>query len=158
MSKAMHIVFFGLNVLIADVLQQMLPKHVGLIDTILKTKLQTPQADCPSCDTLPLADSKLKTCLDNCYGDQVVYRIGFSLAVFYLVHAIASRFSHKANNFCWPGKALLYGLVLFGTLYIPPAFFYGFRWVAYVGAGIFILVDIMILIDVTYEWNEKWVA
>eukprot|EP01083_Nonionella_stella_P228906 810824_1 len=155
-SKAMHVVFFALNALIAVVLQHVLPAHRTFVDGFLKTTLQPLDAECPTCDVLK--DANRTSCLENCYGDQVVFRIGFSMAVFYLLHAIASRFWAKANNFCWPGKAVFYGLMVIGTLYMPPAFFYGFRWVAYIGAGIFILVDIMILIDFTYEWNETWVA
>jgi len=50
----------------------------------------------------------------------------------------------------------LVGLLVLSFV-LPPATFDAFRWVAMIGAMVFIVVQVIIWIDWAYGWNEEWV-
>ncbi|KAF9333568.1 hypothetical protein BG006_003454 [Podila minutissima] len=108
-------------------------------------------------------------CQDNsCYGAFGVQRVGFALALFHfilgalLVGVHDSRSKRAAiQNGWWGPKVLVWMALVVGSFFIPAQFFifYG-NYVALVGAGIFILFGLILLVDFAHTWSEscmeKW--
>jgi len=100
-------------------------------------------------------------CGDVCGGVFSVYRFSFALAVFFglmmLLTAFKSRFASKAHRGFWIGKVALLLALLVCTLFISNDFFVGYREITrYLSFG-FLLLQIVLIIDFAYTWNEKWI-
>jgi len=99
----------------------------------------------------------------GCYGIGAVYRISVALFIFFLLHALVLRFnggclrkpSMLAN---WAVKFLLLILLLVCAFLVPDGFYLGYVNVARVIAGVFLVLQIILLIDFAYRWNENWMA
>jgi len=100
-----------------------------------------------------------------CYGTMAVYRITFALAVFHLLMA-AVLLGVKSSRDCrstlqdgwWFFKLLFVVLITVAAFFIPNAFFVPYGWVALFGAGLFILIQLVLLVDFAHSWNERWVG
>jgi len=44
-----------------------------------------------------------------------------------------------------------------GIFFVPNAVFLGFGYVALAGSGLFILIQLLLLVDFSHAWNESWV-
>eukprot|EP01111_Echinosteliopsis_oligospora_P007692 TRINITY_DN2295_c0_g1_i1.p1 TRINITY_DN2295_c0_g1~~TRINITY_DN2295_c0_g1_i1.p1 ORF type:complete len:462 (-),score=119.91 TRINITY_DN2295_c0_g1_i1:3-1388(-) len=106
----------------------------------------------------------LKQCDEmQCYGNLSVYRITFGLAVYHLFFAIFLIGAKTSNDWraglqdgWWPIKFLCLIGIIVGSFFIPNNFFVGYGWVMVIGAGIFIIVQLVLLIEFAYSWNEGW--
>ncbi|KAF9097903.1 hypothetical protein BGX29_007860 [Mortierella sp. GBA35] len=108
-------------------------------------------------------------CEDNsCYGAFGVQRVGFALTLFHfilgalLVGVHDSRSKRAAiQNGWWGPKVLVWMALVVASFFIPTGFFvvYG-NYVALIGAGIFILFGLILLVDFAHTWSEtcmdKW--
>lgn len=91
----------------------------------------------------------------------VVYRMSFTLAVMHSVILLClfcrNEFSKVMNESCGAFKALLIIGVFIGSLFIPNQFFEGFTVVTKIVSVIFLLFQMVMVIDLCYLWNESWV-
>lgn len=97
---------------------------------------------------------------DKCVGIGAVYRITFSLCVFYLGLAVATQvrscYKWGVDTGYWLFKILaLLGLLVIAFL-LPNQVFDGFRYFSQTVAGIFLVLQIILLIDFAYSWNDSW--
>lgn len=101
----------------------------------------------------------------ECIGNQSAYRISFALFVFFFVHWLISSncnlcMSHAQKNsfnkggFCIK-LAMCIPLLIISFL-IPNAFFGVYAWIAVVASIFFLLAQLIILLDFSYSWSEKW--
>lgn len=105
--------------------------------------------------------AKLKV---SCSPKYAVYRVSFSLVCFYGFFALlASRIfcvGDKTRLFIQYKWFLLKIPVFLGFLglpwIIPDAFFYYFAWVALFASGLFLVIQIVLLIDFAYAWSSSW--
>ncbi|KAF9787431.1 serine incorporator/TMS membrane protein [Thelephora terrestris] len=99
---------------------------------------------------------------DKCYGVLAVHRVCFALALF---HAILStsligvrdtRDKRAAiQNGWWGPKVLLWIILVVVTFFIPNGFFmFWGNYVSLMGATIFILLGLVLLIDFAHSWSE----
>lgn len=58
----------------------------------------------------------------------------------------------------WFVKLLVWAGWIVGSMFIPNYVFYVYAWISVFGAGIFVLIQLVLLIEFAYEWNESWVA
>jgi hypothetical protein len=94
---------------------------------------------------------------EKCVGYGAVYRISFALFLFYLPHAIGNKYNvGVALGWCW--KTMCYLLLLVCAYLIPDVFYEGYVEVARVVSGFFLFLQVVILIDWAYRWNESWLA
>eukprot|EP00794_Sanderia_malayensis_P013728 gene13728-15160_t len=105
----------------------------------------------------------------NCHeiaGYLAVYRVNFAVACFFLLFAllmIGVKTSKDARsgiqNGFWGIKFLLVLGGAIGAFFIPSAnkFSTGWMYVGLVGAFLFILIQLVLLIDFAHSWNESWV-
>eukprot|EP00672_Neobodo_designis_P019453 CAMPEP_0174840324 /NCGR_PEP_ID=MMETSP1114-20130205/8616_1 /TAXON_ID=312471 /ORGANISM="Neobodo designis, Strain CCAP 1951/1" /LENGTH=450 /DNA_ID=CAMNT_0016074469 /DNA_START=37 /DNA_END=1389 /DNA_ORIENTATION=+ len=100
-----------------------------------------------------------------CYGDTFVYRVSFSLFVFFLLLFISvsdltccvedrARAQMQSGLFCWKSAMLV--LINFVALWIPNGFFVAYAWAAMIVSGIFLVVQVMLIVDFAYAVNEEW--
>jgi len=106
----------------------------------------------------------LHLCKDqDCYGTLAVFRISFCLALFHLILAIATigvkKYSDCRVNLqdgWWAVKLLLLVGGIIGSFFIPNSFFQVYGWIALFASGLFILVQLTILVDFAHSWAENW--
>jgi hypothetical protein len=95
----------------------------------------------------------------TCVGYGSVFRVSFSLFFFFLTHAMLLFFPlcYKVDQFNWIGK-VFYWLCLLVVSFLLPEGFYGdfYVHVSRVVAGIFLFLQVVILIDFAHGVNEKW--
>lgn len=103
--------------------------------------------------------------LSDCLGAQGVYRVSFTLFVFFLVHYIMS---HRQNLCLEPTSRIefnhsyivwkLGGAVGFLALcfVIPNSFFVFFAWLSFVLSILFLIGQLLVLIEFAYSWAEDW--
>jgi len=57
----------------------------------------------------------------------------------------------------WGIKVLILAAMCVGSFFIPNAFFEYYGWLALVASGIFILVQLVLLVDFAHSWAENWI-
>jgi hypothetical protein len=106
-----------------------------------------------------------KSCEEaDCFGVLGVYRMSFALATFHLLLAlmmigVRSKGDVRVSlqDGWWPMKFLLVGAFLVAAFFIPNAFFEYYGWIALGASGLFILVQLVILVDFAHSWAENWI-
>jgi len=100
----------------------------------------------------------------TCYGALAVYRITFGLVVFHLAHALimvgvkdSTDVRASLQDGWFPLKLLALAGITVGAFFIPNSFFVYYGWAAVFGAGIFVIIQLLLLIEFAYSWNESWV-
>ena len=90
-----------------------------------------------------------------CVGDGAVYRVGLALALFYLFMAFMSLAGDTAFKGFWFFKLFCYGAAMVGCFFIPElAFSHGiYQGIARFASVVFLVLQILILIDFAYIWN-----
>jgi len=99
-----------------------------------------------------------------CYGTLAVYRISFCLAMFHLIMAVITIGVTRRGD-CrtqiqdgwWAVKLLLLAGGCVGSFFIPNPFFEYYGWVAFGASAIFILVQLVLLVDFAHSWAENWI-
>ena len=108
-------------------------------------------------------------CADGrCYGVLAVHRICFALALFHTILG-ASLFGVKdtrskraaIQNGWWGPKVLVWILLVVICFFIPnPFFIFWGNYVSLIGATLFILLGLILLVDFAHSWSEtcleKW--
>jgi len=101
----------------------------------------------------------------ECFGVLGVYRIGFALSTFHFIQAPImigvksfSDFRVKIQDGFWPIKLLLLGALFVASFFIPNEFFGYFGWFALIASGIFILIQLILLVDLAHSWAENWIS
>lgn len=89
-----------------------------------------------------------------CGGNQAVYRICFGAGVFFLIMMIGAPISPSFHNGCWVAKIVLFPLLIAACFFIPNEFFHGYYVTAVVFAAIFLVLQVLLLIDFSYRIHE----
>lgn len=102
----------------------------------------------------------------SCVADQIGYRISFSLVVFFLVHMIISS---RVNLCMLPQqqvafntahtvfRPLVFIALLVVSFFIPDNFYVVFAWFCLVLSVLFLIAQLMILLEFAYSMNARWV-
>jgi len=110
----------------------------------------------------------LKICAENeetCFGTLAVYRISFCLAIFHLLLALMT-IGTKTRGDCrgqlqdgfWSIKIILLIGACVGSFFIPNVFFNYYGWFALGASGLFILIQLALLVDFAHTWAENWIG
>ena len=102
---------------------------------------------------------------DSCFENTVVYRVSFGLAAFFLIMFFSvsdltccidaeARDEFQRRFFGW--KTVLLSLITFVTFWIPNTFFSAYAWLCMFASAVFLVMQIVIFIDFSYQWNEDW--
>ena len=145
-SKVVYLLLMALSVLFAVVLQYNISPHLnikGIWDI-----------GCGQDGQHAIYNTDIK----NCKGAAAVYRISFMGAVFYLANAFGSFCSSNFHSNYWPAKLFSWVTLMGSSIFIPNTVFTtGYDWVSRIVSFLFLIAQIVILIDFSYTWNDNWV-
>eukprot|EP00741_Cyanophora_paradoxa_P011470 tig00020560_g11081.t1 len=98
-----------------------------------------------------------------CFGKMAVFRIGFTSLLFHGTHfllllGVDSKRDWRAHvqNHWWGSKAFVWVSILVCTFLMPNSVFVVYAEMARWGAGLFILLQLVLLLDFAYSWNRAW--
>lgn len=100
-------------------------------------------------------------------GYMAVYRICFGMAAFFLIMAFmmigvkSSRDNRSAiQNGMWGMKYMLVALIVVAAFFIPADSAFGttMMYIGMVGGFVFILIQLVLLVDFAHSWAEVWVS
>jgi len=98
---------------------------------------------------------------DSCKGYWAVYRVTFSMAVFFaalmLLTSCKSKTAAQLHLGFWLGKILVLAALFAGALFLPNDVFGVYAWVARFVAPLFILFMLIMFIDFGYNTNTLFV-
>ncbi|XP_024528791.1 probable serine incorporator [Selaginella moellendorffii] len=107
----------------------------------------------------------LEGCLGghNCLGSEGVLRISFGCFVFFLAMFVTTVGTTRLygardvwHNRWWPAKGVMWVILMVLPFLVPPSFIHIYGEVARYGAGIFLLIQLLSVINFIYWWNEQW--
>jgi len=98
----------------------------------------------------------------KCYGVLAVHRVCFALALFHIILSISllgvrdTRDKRAAiQNGWWGPKVLLWLVFVIISFFIPNGFFvFWGNYVSLIGATIFVLLGLVLLVDFAHSWSE----
>ncbi|KAH8828194.1 serine incorporator/TMS membrane protein [Flagelloscypha sp. PMI_526] len=99
---------------------------------------------------------------DKCYGVLAVHRVCFALALFHSLLSLSligikdTRDKRAAiQNGWWGPKVLLWWILIVVSFFIPNGFFmFWGNYVSLIGATLFILLGLVLLVDFAHSWTE----
>ncbi|KAG0278311.1 hypothetical protein BGZ95_004268 [Linnemannia exigua] len=102
----------------------------------------------------------------SCYGSLGVQRVGFALAMFHfilgalLIGVNDSRSKRAAiQNGWWGPKVVAWIALVVASFFIPTGFIMSYgNYTALIGAGIFILFGLILLVDFAHTWSESCIS
>ncbi|CAO3659867.1 unnamed protein product [Rhizopus stolonifer] len=102
---------------------------------------------------------KLNCTEGRCYGTIAVHRVCFALVLFHGflgLLLLSTRGRSTLQNGWWGPKILFWLSLLVGSFFIPNGFFeiWG-NYLALVGAALFILFGLVLLVDFAHSWTEQ---
>jgi len=107
----------------------------------------------------------VETC-DKLVGYLAVYRVCFAMASFFLIMAVitinvksSSDTRAKIHNGFWGLKLLVFIGIMVGAFFIPKGNF-SKTWMilGMIGGFLFILIQLVLLIDFAYRWSQSWIS
>jgi len=97
----------------------------------------------------------------QCVEDQIVLRMSFGMFLFFVALALLVLLSPDCVAFevyygWWGPKLGSAGALCAISFFIPNSFFGEFAYFSAVASGLFILLQVIVLLDWAYTWNEVW--
>lgn len=93
-----------------------------------------------------------------CYGNQMVFRIGFAFTIFFAaMMALVTCAKSKAHDGAWICKILFIAVLFICTFWMPDNSMADFAKACLYGAGVFIAIMILVLIEWVHAINDSWV-
>lgn len=117
-------------------------------------------------ETSGVIETKERTVLSQaCFENTLVYRVSFSLALFFFVHFCSvsdltccidahSRAQFQQRFFF--AKTFLLSSLITISFWIPNAFFATYAWACLFLSAIFLIIQIILIVDFSYQWNDEW--
>ena len=94
--------------------------------------------------------------LGKCIGNYFVLRVSFSLAAIFLILTIITACDPLFHNGQWFTKMFIYCLFLVGSFFLPNQFFYVYSYISRIGSFLFILLQMIIMVDFAFDWHEDF--
>jgi hypothetical protein len=100
-----------------------------------------------------------------CGAEMLIYRVSFSLVVFFLVHwitvsdltcCISSKDRAELQQDFFTVKTFLLVLIFIVTLFIPNGFFTVYAYVCLIFSALYLLMNVVFLVDFSYQWSDDW--
>ena len=127
-------------------------KPTGVVDQIKETF------------TDPLSASGLDVDCKGIVGFQAVYRIGFGMTLFFLAMMLimcgvrSSKDPRAAiQRGFWAFKFLIVIGAIIGAFFLPPTFASTWMIFGLIGGFVFILIQLILIVDFAHGWAESWI-
>lgn len=102
----------------------------------------------------------------SCLEATVVYRVSFALAIFFILHLCTvsdltccvddSVRDEMQTDYFGAKTCILIFLVLFCLFAIPTSFFAWYAYLCMYASALFLIIQIILIVDFAHEWNETW--
>lgn len=110
------------------------------------------------CEQYSSSDNGRRDLYLQCVGNAAVYRPTFCAFLFFTISSVTTYMSPVLNKEIWPAKIGAYLILLVISMFLHNSFYTGlYLLLVRIFAMIFIVIQQVILIDLAYNWNEKWV-
>jgi len=111
-------------------------------------------------DKIEISDAGSMCSSNACLANLAIIRLSFALAVFFTVMLLVSFSSvfSKFNRSFWGLKFLFFLILVVGSFVIPVHFYDVYSLIARYTSGVYLLLQIIVLIDFAYNWNASWVS
>lgn len=139
---------------------------IALIPGLGKTLAKVLPGICSNV-TIPFYNQEQLIKCESILGYFAVYRLCFALACFFFLFMIVMLYVRDSRdprsylqNGLWFFKILALVGIIIGAFYIPNtgSFEHVFMYFGIVGGFLFILIQLILLVDFVHSWNENWVA
>jgi hypothetical protein len=96
---------------------------------------------------------------DSCKSNTGVLRISFALSILFIIQILFTMCFTRFYDVLWLWKFLIFGALVIGFFNVETDIFGldGYAWFARVTGFFFLILQQVILIDLAYTWNEKWI-
>ncbi|CAK9210807.1 unnamed protein product [Sphagnum troendelagicum] len=101
----------------------------------------------------------------ECLGSDGVLRLSFGCFIFFLLMYLTTVGTSSTNDIrdawhagWWPIKSLLWVALMVVPFLIPSSFIQYYGEIARFGAGIFLMIQLLSVINFIYFWNEDWLS
>ncbi|XP_002965853.2 probable serine incorporator [Selaginella moellendorffii] len=101
----------------------------------------------------------------DCLGSEGVLRVSLGCFVFFFTMYLTTVGTSKPDDprdawhsGWWPIKSLFWIIVMVLPFFIPSAFIQMYGEMARFGAGIFLVIQLLSVINFIYWWNEEWLS
>jgi len=103
--------------------------------------------------------------VDSCIKNFIVYRISFAFFIFFLTLTLVTadlcgcqwEQAMASCHYGWWYMKISYALLLFVIVFfLPHGLFEAYEHFSRIAGGFFILMQVVLLIDFAYVWNETW--
>lgn len=93
-----------------------------------------------------------------CQSNGIVFRASFALAIFFFVQIVLTVVSPRSFDQYWSIKILFFVALAIAFVFSPQNAFnsHGYAWFARFAGFLFVIMQQVILLDVAYTWNERW--
>lgn len=97
---------------------------------------------------------------DSCKSNSAVLRISFALTLLFAVQMVGSAVHPKFYDVFWIPKFGIFICVVVGFYFAKSEVFglHGYAWFARISGFFYLILQQVILLDMAYSWNERWVA
>lgn len=97
---------------------------------------------------------------DSCKSNSAVLRISFALTILFAVQMLGSLVHSKFYDVFWVPKICVFICVVIGFYFAKSSVFglHGYAWFARITGFFYLILQQIILLDMAYSWNERWVA
>lgn len=94
-----------------------------------------------------------------CKSQSAVLRVSFSLAIIFMVQILGTLVLTRFFDYLWVPKIMTFILLVIAFFFVEGHVFdlNGYAWFARILGFLYVCVQGVIVIDVAYSWNEKWV-
>ena len=97
-----------------------------------------------------------------CIGISAVFRTSFTLVLFHLLLCLLCTCKgpliSKINEGAWPVKFVVVLIIFILSFFIPNGFFRGYGYLAMGGGFLFLVYEMVLIVDMAYSWNSAWVS
>ncbi|TPP40528.1 Serine incorporator (Serinc) family protein [Leishmania donovani] len=101
-----------------------------------------------------------------CAAEMLIYRVSFALTAFFGIHLISvsdltccirSRDLAELQRSFFTAKTVLLVVLCIVTFFIPNGFFSVYAYVCLVCSGLYLLMNVVFLVDFSYQWSDDWI-
>lgn len=98
--------------------------------------------------------------IEQCWTDQMTYRVSFSMTMIFVILLFLSGIGMQKGALLhyWFAKFAVVPLTVLITLFIPNSAFSWVQDVASIVSILFILAQMMLLLDFGHRWNDHWLS
>ncbi|KAJ0514967.1 putative serine incorporator/TMS membrane protein [Helianthus annuus] len=116
-------------------------------------------------DSIPFGINTSDTLSDEWFQMEAVLRVSFGNCLFFTILAVMMIGIKDQNDRRdgwhhggWIFKIVIWALLIVLMFFLPNPVISVYGFISKFGAGVFLLVQVIILLDATHSWNDAWVA